>query len=102
MKKKPKVVDRQVIGFNVLTGRAPPSAHLIYRVSWSDGTVTDERGQSLRTLPGFEHINGTKKQKAAAQKNLRVDLFEVLQAIALLLEPVKRACLALDDKTWRL
>jgi hypothetical protein len=101
-KKRPKVVDRQVIGFNVLTGRAPPCAWLIYRVSWNDGTTTYERGYSITTMPGSYHLNGTKKQRADARKNLREDLFEVLHAIATLLVPVERACLAIDDKTWRL
>jgi len=97
IKKPRRVLQRRVIGISVLTGRAPPSAHLIYEVTRDDGTAKPEIGRTLRTIPGFEHLNGTKKQKKAALKNLREDLHENLLAAAILLQPVENACLTLDN-----
>jgi hypothetical protein len=95
--KRKRIVQRRVIGISILTGRAPPSAHLIYAVTRDDGTCEPEIGRSLRTMPGSEHLNGTKKQKKASLKNLREDLYENLIAAAILLQPVENACLTLDN-----
>jgi hypothetical protein len=94
-------INRRVLGINVMhgTGKSgvPPCAYLIYGVDWSDGSYTTEQGHTVRTLPGFEHLNGTKQEKAWAKKNLRPDLYEIIIALGVLVAPIEKACLNLDD-----
>lgn len=84
----------------MLVGKAPPSAHLVYRVDWDDGTTSTERGLSIKTLMTSEHLNGTRAQRKKAQENLRPHLFEVLHALAILIAPVEDACFRLDDRLF--
>lgn len=97
---KKRALRRTPIGIKVLVGKAPPSAHLIYRVEWSDGTTSTERGLSIRTVLGYEHLNGTKAQREKAQENLKPHFFEILTALGTLIAPVEEACFSLDDRVF--
>lgn len=100
MAKKPRIHKTRVLGINVLAGgKASPRAHLIYEVMWDDGTFSTMIGNNVQTVTGSEHLNGSKKQIKESLKNLRVDLFEVMHAIATLIAPVEKACLDLDNQT---
>jgi hypothetical protein len=51
--KKPRIVGRTDIGIAVYGGTTYPlGAHLIYRLDWSDGTSTIDRGLTVGTMPG--------------------------------------------------
>ena len=96
-KKNKKVIQRNVIGIRLLTGKAPPVAYLLYRFSWDDGTTTTERGFNIHTIPGSEHLNGTARQRKITCRNLRTDLYENIVAASILLQPVETACANLDN-----
>lgn len=78
-----------------------PGAYLYYEIDWEDGSSTTTRGHTLTTVVGSEHLNGTKAQKKKAQENLRPDLFEVITALAVLMQPVEAACIRLDEKRFK-
>jgi hypothetical protein len=100
VKKKRKIINVRPLGTNVLaSGKGPPRAYLTYEAIWSDGTYSIERGTSLHTVLGFDHLNGRPAQIKKAYEYLRTDLFEVMQALSILLAPVERACVELDEKT---
>jgi len=82
--KKPHVINRVDIGIAVYGGTTYPlGAHLIYRLDWSDGTSTIDRGLTVGTMPGQAH-------------SVRPDLQPHMAAISALVAPIREACWALD------
>lgn len=88
---------RRPAGIQILYNlRGGPSAYQLYETVYADGTTIIVRGSSLRTLPGFQDLNGTKKQKEEAQRSLRCDLEPAMLACHTLLERIGNACWDLD------
>ena len=89
MAKRKREVRRQPIGMSVAhcMGRASACAHLIYRVDWSDGTTTTERGA---TVWGHGVISGN-------EECCRPDLDASLRALDILYECVENVCLHVDE-----
>lgn len=82
--KKPHIVKRVDVGIAVYGGtNYPIGAHLIYRLDWSDGTSTMDRGNTVGTMAGQAH-------------SVRPDLQPHMLAISALIGPIREACWALD------
>jgi hypothetical protein len=89
--KKPILVERKFIGINILAGgNIFPQAYILYEERYSDGTIKTTRGDSVHSTPSFDDING------GDRKNLRGDLFCILNAAAILNNELKETCLRLD------
>jgi hypothetical protein len=95
-KTKKKEIRRHPVGINILWGKSGVSAYQLYDISYDDGSCGIERGQSVRTLPGFEDMNGTKAQIKEASRSLRPDLEAAMQAAHILLARIGDACWDLD------
>jgi hypothetical protein len=88
---------RRPVGIQILySHRCPAMAFQLYEVLYSDGSSDVRRGQNLRTIHGFQDLNGTKAQKKKAAKSLRVDFEAPLIAAHILLERVSDALWDLD------
>jgi hypothetical protein len=94
----PKLVSRDYMGLNVMASRSmPPQAYVLYLESYSDGTEKLVRGHSIYGTVMSHMLNGTEKEKKAAKKTLRSDLFVTMHAAALLNRELADACLDLDE-----
>jgi len=98
-KKKRKELDRTTMGIQIMGGtRSPICAYQVYRVTYDDGTVEVDRGMTLHTMPGFNHLNDMTNKQRAAALDLRPDLTAAMQAAQILLERIGNACWDLDTK----
>lgn len=98
-KRKPKELQRRPVGINILWGKAGVSAYQLYDITYQDEKsiyCRIERGQSLRTMPGFEDMNGTPAQIKVAGRSLRWDLAPAMQACHTLMKAIGNACWRLD------
>lgn len=93
---KKREMTRRPVGIFILNGRAPIAAYQLYEVTLTSGLSYIVRGSTLQTVPGTEHLNGTKKQRIAAARNLRTDLERPMHAAWHLLESIGNACWDLD------
>lgn len=84
-KPAPHIVRCVDVGVAITGGTMyPVGAHLLYRLDWSDGTSTVERGATIGTMDGQAHV-------------VRPDLQPHMLAISALLPPIREACWAADD-----
>lgn len=82
-------------------GHSIPSVVMAYEVTVEeDGEFVRliEYGTTIRSLPTFEALNGTKAQKERAWEATRADLVPQIEAAATLLASLERECLSLDEK----
>lgn len=89
---KKKEISRVNVGIHVFGGTvAPHAACQLYRIEWSDGTSTIERGRSVTSLPGALPVG------AKLPPDVRPDLQPHMQAAQILLERIGEACWDLDQ-----
>lgn len=100
--KKPELTSRRAIGVNLLVGKVPPSAYVVYEETWIEGNrlITKiNHGHHLRTLPGFSDLNPRSKKEAELNKEqLRPEYYTTIQAASLLMKDIENACVAIDQK----
>lgn len=86
-----KELKRVDVGIAIFGGTtAPYGAYQLYRIDWSDGTSSIERGRSLYSLPGSMPV-GSKMPK-----EVRTDLGTHMAAASILIGPIKTALWELD------
>lgn len=93
-----KEFQRELMGTKIIggDGRCHLMVRGIYRISWENGSVSWDVGRDIQVMPGYEHMNGTAKQKEEAKRNLRPDLEPAMRAAKILLDGIERACWDLD------
>ena len=98
-KKKNEIVCRRPLGPKIICGgKAIPSVYMLYEITYADGTRDTEYGHSVHTLPGFQALNGTKKQKKKAMEEVVPELSDIIQAASILLNRLEQECMYLDRK----
>lgn len=96
-KKKPYVVKKYPMGMSIYGGvRFPFQFNMNYELQWSDGSTTVQRGNSVRTVPFFQDLNGTKAQKKVAGETFRPELGTILNAAKILFAALENACFEVD------
>lgn len=102
IEKKERLEFRQSVGVQVTAGSAKfPNAYQLYYVVYEDGTSEVVRGDTLHILPGFRNLNGTKAERKEADRSYHPELHDHIQAVAILLGSIGRACWDLDFPTKR-
>jgi hypothetical protein len=91
--KAKKEMSRNPCGIHISQGRAPISAHQLYRVCWDDGTVTTERGAQIQTMRGIREVGESKKDE-----RYRPELQSTMEAAYILMRDIGWACSEVDDK----
>lgn len=98
-KKKRKERDRIPMGIMIMGGiNVPICAYQVYRITYDDGTMEIDRGLTLHSAPGWNHLNDMTKKQRNAALDLRPDLTAAMQASQILLERIGNACWDLDTK----
>jgi len=93
MRKKKEELRRVIVGFAIIGGvSAPFGAFLWYRIDWSDGTASVERGNTVFSLPGMLPV-GSKMPP-----DVRPDLGAMMSAVHTLMDPIQSACYRLDEE----
>lgn len=91
-----EVFQVRPIGISIVVGRAPISAYQLYEIMFKSGKIGYARGNTIRTMKGFEDINGqpTKWSKTT----LREDLYVPMLAAQPLFEAIGTAAWHIDDE----
>lgn len=94
--KRRKEIDREVVGLKIHNGRlnGMPSCHLLYRVQWSDGSMTIHHGRQVYSAPHIGDLERLKKRKKVL--GYRPDLEAAIKAASILNEALTSACLFVD------
>jgi len=86
----------------LITGKAPPSAYMIYEETWIEGNQMVTKigyGHRVHTMEGHFHLNAkSKKDKERAKEELRPELYTPIHAAALLMREIENHCIQLDQK----
>jgi hypothetical protein len=76
----------------VLGGVGPLSAHILWRISYDDGSSEILPGHSVHTVEGIRPAGVTKRSE-----DVRPDLQPAMEAIKILTERIEAACMDLDE-----
>jgi hypothetical protein len=103
---KPKVVRRRIVGLWMMGSSrgCPPIARAIYE----EDTLEREgktlifrskiaRGDTIQVVQHSGMLNGSKREKEYHLKAFRPDLYNSIQAAAVLYQQIEQACLQLDE-----
>jgi hypothetical protein len=107
MAKKRKETDRRPVGIYVSVAKSGPLAYQLYEVTYvaGDGSKKDplrfetviEKGNYIHAWPGMRPARMTAAEKAREARFTRPDVSRYIEAAAILLEPIARACDEADN-----